>query len=86
MIEADSAGLQQLLLAALLAPQRLGVPPSDALTSRKLAAAARVRSLTSDAITSHRIICLLCFAGPCATGFRMFQLEQGLYVDGLTPT
>ncbi|KAK9826371.1 hypothetical protein WJX81_003941, partial [Elliptochloris bilobata] len=41
LVAADSRGLQQLLLAALLAPQRLGVPPSDALTSRKLAAAAR---------------------------------------------
>ena len=52
VIQADSAGLQQLLLAALLAPQRLGVPPSDALTSRKLAAAARVRSLMSNVMAS----------------------------------
>ena len=86
VIEADLAGLQQLLLAALLAPQRLGVPPSDALTSRKLAAAARVRSLTSNGFALHRSICLLCLAEPCATGFRMFLLEQGAYVVGLTPT
>ena len=86
VIQAGSAGLQQLLLAALLAPQRLGVPPSDALTSRKLAAAARVRSLMSNGFASHKSICLLRLAEPCATGFRMFLFNQGAYMDGLTPT
>lgn len=93
MIQADSAGLQQLLLAALLAPQRLGVPPSDALTSRKLAAAARVRNLMSTVMALKVMMCLsiavhllLCFAEPCAIGFYMFLLEftlQGPFLCGL---
>lgn len=43
LLAATSAGAQQLLVAAMLEPQRLGVPPSDALLSRRLAAAARAR-------------------------------------------
>ena len=57
-MEAESGGLQHLLLAALLAPQRLGVPPSDALASRKLAAAARVRSPVSRHIKATCMISL----------------------------
>jgi hypothetical protein len=43
LLAATSAGAQQLLVAALPEPQRLGVPPSDALLSRRLAAAVRAR-------------------------------------------
>ena len=45
LVAAESVGLQQLLLSALLAPQRVGVSLFDASFSRKLARAGRVRTL-----------------------------------------
>ena len=45
LVAADCVGLQQLLLAALLAPQRVGVSLFDASFSRKLAKAGRVHTL-----------------------------------------
>ncbi len=44
LVAADCVGLQQLLLAALLAPQRVGVSLFDASFSRRLAKAGRVHT------------------------------------------
>ena len=55
LVAADCVGLQQLLLAALLAPQRVGVSLFDASFSRKLAKAGRVLTwlaASSKAVTS----------------------------------
>ncbi len=47
VVSQDSSGLHHFLLAALLSPHSLGIPPSEDETARKFAAEARVSTLIS---------------------------------------
>lgn len=52
VVSKDSSGLHHLLLASLLTPHSLGIPPTEDETARKAATAARVSSLNPKALLS----------------------------------